>query len=87
MCDICKLINSDPKYTNGARFVLRVNELLKYGSMVNLKKVNLCYLHDIEFFVIGERRFLERYYNVKFKTRTDSNKITSASSSGNRPMY
>lgn len=64
MCDVCKQIHLDSKTLNGEREGLRKVKLLKYSPELRTDTLKLCYVHDIEFFVTGERRFFEKYFHI-----------------------
>lgn len=63
MCIVCTSQGVDRKFVNGARIGLFHHHI--FGKSKN-KKVNiqLCFIHSRELFMIGEKRFLEKYYLV-----------------------
>lgn len=57
MCDVCNSEKIDYKMRCGKNDKLYTNKL--YMVFKNsTATVKMCYLHDIEFFHLGERRFL-----------------------------
>lgn len=67
MCIVCKYERENPPYISDNQLIHR-NYTLSKNRNINLK---LCYVHDVEFFVYGERYFLERY--PKFGEWLDKN--------------
>lgn len=63
MCDVCSVEGKDWKFMNG-----------KHGNLVRSKlyniyegkvaTLNLCLIHDIELFMLGENRFLEEHLSL-----------------------
>ncbi len=70
MCDICKLIEAESKFINGDREGTNTVKLQKYSPQLQTATFRLCYIHDIEFFVTGERRFIKKYYNFTISNRS-----------------
>ena len=60
MCDICKAEKIDSKFINGKKYKLFSREI--YSLIANrITPIKLCYVHDIEFFCNGERKFMEMH--------------------------
>ncbi len=57
MCDVCKTEGLNPADRNGEK-AHRMSVKLYRVYQSKVASVNLCYLHTIELFKIGERRFL-----------------------------
>lgn len=70
MCDICKLTNSDKDFVNGDKKELKTVKLQRFASTLHKSTLRLCYIHDIEFFISGERRFVEKYYHITVQYRS-----------------
>lgn len=63
MCDVCNSENINYKERCGKHDKLYVNKFhLVYKN--STAAVKMCYLHDIEFFHLGERRFLMDHINL-----------------------
>ena len=60
MCEICQSEGKNTKFLNGPKNTILTYPLYKVykGSIANVK---LCYIHSIELFVLGERRFLREH--------------------------
>lgn len=56
MCDVCKAQKSK-KSINASKNVERKIQLSGNRSL----KLDLCYVHDVEIFVLGEKRFFKKY--------------------------
>ncbi len=63
MCDVCKTEGLDPADRNG-RKTHRMGVKLYRVYQGRVAMVNLCYLHTIELFKIGERRFLGEHLSL-----------------------
>lgn len=60
MCEICNSEGKDFLYVNGAKKQITTYQLYKvYREAV--APVRLCYIHGIELFMIGEKRFLREH--------------------------
>ncbi len=70
MCDICKQTETVTKFMNGEREGLKTVKLQKYCQQLQTASFKLCYVHDIEFFVTGERRFIEKYFHITISYRS-----------------
>ena len=57
MCEVCKIEGVDSLFKNGSKNILSINNLFKVfkNAVVPIK---LCYVHSVELFQLGERRFL-----------------------------
>lgn len=60
MCEICKTEGSDYLFKNGAKNFLVTNNFYKVFKN-SVAPIKLCYVHSIELFHIGERRFLREH--------------------------
>ncbi len=60
MCDICNAQGVDFRKWNGHRSAIISNRFYSTANS-QVSSLNLCYLHDIELFSIGERRLIEKY--------------------------
>ncbi|MBC7714398.1 MAG: hypothetical protein H7177_13720 [Rhizobacter sp.] len=80
MCDICQSEGKDPAFVNGPKDVISTQQLYKvYKNSV--APVRLCYIHSIELFMIGEKRFLKEHLSFARVLITRTKKISSASDS------
>jgi len=63
MCDVCKVMGQDYKFLCGRKARICRASLFQVlvGKVAELK---LCYLHDIELFHLGERRFMMRHARI-----------------------
>jgi len=63
MCDVCNSLGQDYKFLSGENRSLRDVHLYQIvaGKVVIIK---LCYVHDIELFKVGERRFLDIFPSI-----------------------
>ena len=60
MCDVCNSENVDYKKKCGKKDRLFTNKFhMVYKN--SIAQVKMCYLHDIEFFHVGESRFLRAH--------------------------
>ena len=60
MCEICKSEGYNTKFINGTKDTIVTHQLYKvYRDSV--APVKLCYIHSIELFMLGERRFLREH--------------------------
>ena len=60
VCDVCKTEDIDFKLRCGSKIKLYTNRFYcVYKSSTAVAK--MCYLHDIEFFHAGERKFLSKH--------------------------
>lgn len=56
MCDVCKSEGVDYKFINFPNGKLIKRQLFSFGHDSKMS-INVCYVHDIELFVMGETRF------------------------------
>lgn len=77
MCDVCKIKNLNPYILNGNK-PTRLQQKLYRFFKDNVANLSLCYVHSIELFGLGERRFITKYpylvREVTSKTYTRNNK-------------
>lgn len=59
MCDVCNFEEIDTEMLNGKN--KRVSPTQLHQAKGNISQLNLCNFHDIEFFLLGERRFIKKY--------------------------
>ncbi len=63
MCDICKVMGQDYKFVCGRK--AKISRASMYQVLVGkVAELRLCYLHDIELFHLGERRFMMRHTRI-----------------------
>jgi len=80
MCEICKSEGKDYRFSNGEKDNIVTQQLYKvYKNTV--APVRMCYIHSIELFMIGEKRFLREHLDFARALATRSKKITAASDS------
>ena len=80
MCEICKSEGKDPSFVNGPKDHITTAQLYKvYKNSV--APVRLCYIHSIELFMLGEKRFLKEHLSFARALVTRSKKLSSASDS------
>jgi hypothetical protein len=68
MCEVCELEGIDWEFRNGERAPVRTRFYRVYVGDVT--DVNLCFLHSIELFRIGETRFLEAHVDFAISLHT-----------------
>lgn len=59
MCDVCKAQGLKSEEVNGPKHRIISRKLYLGGG--NETSVTFCYVHDVEYFVMGKNRFLEKY--------------------------
>lgn len=60
MCDVCNAEKMDSRFINGKKY--RVFTRTLHTIFHNrIMQIQLCFVHDIELFNLGERRFVEAY--------------------------
>lgn len=80
MCEICRSEGKDYKFLNGTKDHIVTLPLYKvYKNSV--ASVRLCYIHSIELFMIGEKRFLREHLSFARALATRSKKLSSVSES------
>lgn len=74
MCDVCNLEGNDWKFTNGKHGNLVRSRLYSIyeGKVAHLQ---LCLLHDIELFMLGESRFLKEHIGLAQQLAMDKQKF------------
>ena len=60
MCEICKSEGQDYRFRNGDKAFLSTQQLYTVFKD-SVAPVRLCYIHGIELFVLGEKRFLHEH--------------------------
>jgi hypothetical protein len=80
MCDVCNLDNENWKFKCGDRPLEGAKLYCVYVGKV--AKLNLCRIHSIELFALGEIRFLRRYMRLAVDLNGNKKKYTSGQSSG-----
>ena len=63
MCDVCKKNNVDYRFINGRKNHLIPSQFYQV-QVGKVSVLRLCYLHDIELFRLGERRFLSIHRSI-----------------------
>ena len=63
MCDVCKKNNIDYRFLNGKKSVLTPSQFYQV-QVGKVSVLRLCYIHDIELFHLGERRFLGQHKSI-----------------------
>jgi len=84
MCDVCKAEKMDSKFRNGNKNFLVRAELYKVFKG-NIAIVNLCYIHSLELFWWGEKRFLLTH--LKFARHLATQTHISQSENGYAHLY
>ena len=80
MCEVCDLEGIDWEFRNGDRALVRTRF---YRVLVrDVIDVNLCFLHSIELFRIGEPRFLATHVDFAISLHTKSRSQYEESSMG-----
>lgn len=80
MCEVCKSEGKDPIFLNGTKNQMVTQQLYKvYRNSV--APVRLCYIHSIELFMIGEKRFLRRHLSFAYTLATRSKKLSAVADS------
>ena len=64
MCDICKSKGLTKKFLNGGKSGYSVKAMLYQVFLGKKVEIELCYLHDVELFKKGERRFISNNLEV-----------------------
>jgi len=62
MCDVCRLENKDSILSNGEK--PNYSSKLYRVYLGKIASVNLCHLHGIELFCVGESRFLASHIEL-----------------------
>jgi hypothetical protein len=75
MCEVCKTHGINPLFANGNKSTMIKNHLYKVFKNSS-PVITLCYIHSIELFSLGERRFLLNHINFARKL-TQKNKVAS----------
>jgi hypothetical protein len=57
MCQVCDAEGVDYRFRNGEKSLMTMNILYKVLKNATLP-IRLCYIHSLELFGLGERRFL-----------------------------
>lgn len=60
MCEVCSAEGKDYRYLNGPKNQITTEQLYKVFRD-SVAPVKLCYIHSIELFMLGERRFLHEH--------------------------
>jgi hypothetical protein len=79
MCEICQSEGKNSIFLNGPKDVIMSCPLYKVykGSVANVK---LCYVHSIELFIMGERRFLREHLSFAKSLASRTKRLTAAES-------
>lgn len=75
MCDVCEAEGHDPKFRNGTHTETITKELSNVfrGAVAVIK---LCYIHDIELYVKGEKQFLREHIGFARYIASNSGKFS-----------
>lgn len=68
MCDVCEIEGIDWEFRNGGRPLVRTRFYRVYVGDVT--DVDLCFLHSIELFRVGESRFLASHVEFAISLHT-----------------
>lgn len=79
MCEICKSEGIDYRFINGPQHVIVTHQLYKVFKN-STAPVKLCYIHGIELFMIGEKRFLKEHLSFARGLATRTKKQESSNS-------
>lgn len=63
MCDVCRFEGKDYKQINFPKLKIIQRSLYTVFKQQTIL-LKLCYIHDIELFAIGEKRFMENHPNL-----------------------
>ena len=79
MCEICQSEGKNTTMLNGPKNVILSCPLYKVykGSVANVK---LCYIHSIELFILGERRFLREHLTFAKSLASRTKNLSTAES-------
>jgi hypothetical protein len=80
MCEICKSEGQDSFFLNGPKAQETTQQLYKVFKN-NVAAVRLCYIHSIELFMLGEKRFLRQHLYFARALATRSKKLSSVGDS------
>lgn len=59
MCDVCKKEGRDWRFANGNKKLQKATLYKVYVGQT--ASVNICHVHSVELFQVGERRFLQNH--------------------------
>jgi hypothetical protein len=79
MCEVCKAEGIDYRQRNGPRDIITIEHLYKVFRD-SIAKVRMCYIHSIELFTLGERRFLKEHLPFAHSLAFKAKKISSSQS-------
>lgn len=75
MCEVCQSEGKDYRFLNGTKSYLYTDHFYKvYKNAV--APVKLCYIHSIDLFMLGEKRFLKEHLSFARKLATRSKNYT-----------
>ncbi len=60
MCEVCNAEGEDFRHRNGPRDIITSEHLYKVFRD-SVATVRMCYIHSIELFMLGEKRFLKEH--------------------------
>jgi hypothetical protein len=80
MCEICKSEGKDTSFLNGPKAQIVTQQLYKVFKN-NVAPVRLCYIHSIELFMLGEKRFLRQHLSFARNLATRSKKLSAVADS------
>ena len=80
MCEICSAEGKDYRFLNGKKDQVVTQQLYKVFKN-NVAAVRLCYVHGIELFMLGEKRFLKEHILFARALGSRSRKLSSINES------
>lgn len=75
MCEVCKSEGRDYLFVNGTKSYIYTNNFYKVFKK-SVASAKLCYVHSIELFMIGEKRFLQGHLSFARKLATRSRNMS-----------
>lgn len=75
MCEVCQSEGKDYLFLNGPKKYIYTNNLYKVYKN-SIAPVRLCYIHSIELFMLGEKRFLKEHLFFARRLATRSRNIS-----------
>jgi len=75
MCEVCQSEGKDYLFLNGPKKYIYNNNLYKVYKN-SIAPVRLCYIHSIELFMLGEKRFLKEHLSFARRLATRSRNIS-----------
>ena len=79
MCEVCSAEGKNYRYLNGPKDIITSEQLYKVFRD-SVATVRMCYIHSIELFMLGERRFLQEHLPFAHSLAFKAKKISSTQS-------